>query len=50
MLDLGGEMITGSGGGFFMLSTSASDKEDGVSNLGVHINSSNLIPVPYCYY
>ena len=39
----GGEMITGSGGNSFMPSTSASDKEDGVSDLGVHINLSNLI-------
>ena len=40
----GGEVITGSGGSSFMPSTSASDKEDGVSDL-VHINLSNLIQV-----
>ena len=40
----GGEMITGSGGNSFMPSTSASDKEDGVSDLRVHINLSDLIP------
>ena len=42
----GVEMIAGSGGSSFMPYTSASDKEDGASDLGVHINLSNLIQVP----
>ena len=42
----GGEMITGSGVGFFVPSTSANNSEDGVSDLVVLINLSNLIQVP----
>ena len=42
----GGEMITGSGCGSLNPSANASDKEDDVSDLGVHINLSNLIQVP----
>ena len=42
----GGEMIAGSDGSSFMPYTSASDKEDGASDLGVHINLSHLIQVP----
>ena len=32
-----GETITGNGGSSFMPSTSARDKEDGVSDLGVYL-------------
>ena len=39
------EMMTGSYDSSFTLSTSASDKKDGVSALGIHINLSNLIQV-----
>ena len=41
-----GEMITESGGSSSMPTTSASDKEDGVNDLGICINLSNLIQVP----
>ena len=41
-----GEMITGSGGSSSMLITSASDMENGVSDLGICINLSDLIQVP----
>lgn len=39
------EMMTGSDDSSFTLCTSASDKKDGVSALGIHINLSNLIQV-----
>lgn len=39
------EMMTGNDDSSFTLSTSASDKKDGVSALGIHINLSNLIQI-----
>ena len=45
-MEVGVEMIAGSGGSSFMPYTSASDKEDGASDLGVHINLSNFTQVP----